>query len=89
MRRALSLGQEDEPRTWLLGMSSDATKNILGKDAYMRRYGDCGVSSPDLHAQPANIFEDWVLTVDFDGEAVEIICCPEENLLWENMPLPR
>ena len=80
MRRALSLGQEDEPQTRFFGMSADATKNIFGKDAYMRRYGDCGEGSPDLHAQPAGIFEDWVLTVDFDGEAVEIICCLEDHL---------
>ena len=73
------VGDAEDRADLFFGMDLDETKHIFGKDAYMRRYGNCGEDGPDLHAQPQSIFEDWLLTVPFAEEAIDIVCCPEDQ----------
>ena len=64
----------------------DKAREQFSLAAYMANYGACGNGSPDLRGpQAQEEFKEWVRSVPFPTERLQILCCPEDRWCSDRM----
>ena len=62
------------------GLGRAKVEDFFGFHTYLKRYGRCAGESPDLTLpEPMKESEDWKLRVEFAGNPLDILCCPEDR----------